>query len=79
MPKFIWVAEISTKALVKQQQAQGLLILDATEPNLQGFNALILMAHQNLYFYPNNDTKELVENNLTLTTFKMYLNNLNGF
>jgi hypothetical protein len=79
MPKFIWVAEISNKELVKKRQAQGLLLLDATEPNLQGFNALILMAHQNLYLYPDNDTKELIENNLPLKTFSMYLNNLNGF
>ncbi len=79
MPKFIWVAEISTKTLVKQRQAQGLLLLDATEPNSQGFNALILMAHQDLFLYPDNDTKELMQINLTLSTFNMYLNNLNGF
>lgn len=79
MPKFIWVTEISTRQLVKQRQAQGLLILDATEPNLHEFNALILVVHQDLYYYPDHNTKELMEKNLTLTTFNMYTNNLNGF
>ena len=79
MPKFIWVGEISTRALVKHGLAHGLLILDATEPNLQNFNALILMAFQDLYYYADNNTKDLIRNKLTLGTFKMYINNLNGF
>lgn len=79
MPKFIWVGEVSTKDLIKQGLANGILILDATEPNLHNFNALIIMMYQDVYCYPDNDTKELMEISLSLNTFNMYTNNLKGF
>ena len=79
MPKFIWIGEISTKALVSQKLAHGLLILDATEPNLQNFNGLISISYQDFYYYPDNKTKELIKISLPLGTFNIFTNNLNGF
>lgn len=79
MPKFIWIGEISTKALISRQLAHGLLILDVTEPNLQNFNGLISISYQDSYYYPDNNTKELTRISLTLDPFNIYTNNLNGF
>ncbi|HEY4149712.1 MAG TPA: hypothetical protein VGM41_12320, partial [Chitinophagaceae bacterium] len=46
MPKFIWVYELSTKSLVKQKKANGLLILDATEANIYFNKPLVIAAFQ---------------------------------
>ena len=46
MPKFIWVAEISTKTLIKQKKANGMVILDATEANIYFNKPLIIAAYQ---------------------------------
>lgn len=79
MPKFIWVAEISDRANIKRKQAHGLFILDATEPNLENYNALIFGGYQDTFCYPDHASKELIINSLTLGTFNIYLNNLKGF
>lgn len=42
MGKFIWVAELSTKAQVSNSETNGLIILDATEPNTSDHSAFLI-------------------------------------
>ena len=79
MPKFIWVGEFSNKTLMKQEKANGLIILGATEPDLANFKALIFAGYGDRYFYPEWDTKELVEILLPLNEFSIYSNNLKHY
>lgn len=79
MPKFIWVGEISNKLEIAKQHAHGLFILDATEPNLENYNALIIGSYIDRLCYPDPQSKNLIVNSLPLGTFKIYTNNLKGF
>lgn len=75
MPKFIWVAEISNKALMKQHKADGLIILDATEANVYNNKPLIVAAYQGHYItiQPNGELENLP---LPLSPYKTYTRNL---
>ena len=76
MPKFIWVTEISTKKLMKQGKANGIIIIDATEPNTENERLVILAAYQgNLIFY-NEKAGALSNYHLTLPPYTIYNNNL---
>jgi hypothetical protein len=44
MPKFIWIGELTTKALLKEQAVNGIVILDATEANILHNKPLIMAA-----------------------------------
>lgn len=78
MPKFIWVAEISTKDLIKQKKANGLVILDATEANIYFNKPLILAAYQDkLVIFDENSKLESVL--LHLQDFSIFEHNLNSF
>lgn len=79
MPKFIWVGEFSNKALMKQEKANGLIILGATEPDLANYKALIFAGYGDRYYYPDADTKELVEILLPLNDFSIYSGNLKHY
>jgi len=79
MPKFIWVGEISDKSDIKQKLAHGLFILDATEPNIESYKALIFGGYRELFCYPDSQSRELVKNDLSLGKFNIYTRNLNGF
>jgi hypothetical protein len=79
MAKFIWVCEISTKQLIKQNKANGLFILDATEPNLQNYHPLIFAGYSDRFYYPAPSSRQLNEILLDLGTFSIYTNNLKGF
>ena len=79
MPKFIWVGEFSTKALMKQEKANGLIILGATEPDLANYKALIFSGYGDRYYYPDADTKELVEILLPLYNYSIYSSNLKHY
>lgn len=70
MPKFIWVGEFSNKELMKQEMANGLVILGATEPDLANFKALVFAG------YADTDTKELVEILFPLNECSIYSNKL---
>ncbi|WP_440135732.1 hypothetical protein, partial [Chitinophaga sancti] len=53
MPGFIWVGELSNKELIKQGQALGLFVLDATEPANNVYSkSLIAALYQHRYYYP---------------------------
>lgn len=76
MPKFIWVAEISTKDLIKSKLANGLIILDATEANKYNYKPLILAAYQNNYIYVDIKDSRLISNIFPLKNFSIFENNL---
>ena len=73
MPKFIWITEISTKKLMKEDKSEGLLILDATEPKKAGLIAAMI---ENYYLAIDLNNIKLIE--LTLQPFLNYKNNLKG-
>jgi hypothetical protein len=79
MPKFIWVAEISTKDLIKQKRADGLVVLDATEANIYFNKPLILAAYQGKLVISDEKTGKLESNLLPLKDFSIFRHNLNAF
>jgi hypothetical protein len=79
MPKFVWVAELSTKDLMKQKLANGLLIIDATEANTLSFKPLILAAYQDNIAYFDANNSNLENNVFPLRNFCIFENNLKNF
>lgn len=79
MPKFIWVAEISSKEMIKAQEANGLIILDATEAKIFWIKPLILGAYNDTIVIFDSQTQQFSQNTLPLQKFKIYTNNLKGF
>ena len=79
LPKFIWVAEISTLDLIKKKQANGIVILDATEANTSMFftKPLILACYNNSLLVIEQNPMKTVKNDLTLQPFNIFENNLN--
>lgn len=77
LPKFIWIAEISTMDLIKKKQANGIVILDATEANTSMFSKPLIIAcyNNNLLVIEQNPMKA-VKINLTLQAFSIFENNL---
>lgn len=71
MPKFIWIAELSNRDLIKKNLINGLLIVDATETKHHGLIAGFI---GNYYFTEN--LNEIVQINVPLQPFKNYSNNL---
>ena len=71
MPKFIWVAELSTKELIKKNLINGVFILDATETNRQGLIAGLVGN-----YYLTENLNEIVQINVPLSPFKNFNNNL---
>ncbi len=76
MPKFIWVGEISTKELIKNKQANGLIVIDATEANTQFLKPLILGAYLNNLISIDSTTNLLNEKSIPLQTFSIFTHNL---
>lgn len=79
MPKFIWVAEISNKDLIKQKRANGMVILDATEANIYFNKPLILAAYQGKMVSFDESTGKLENVVLPLPDFSIFEQNLNIF
>jgi hypothetical protein len=77
MPKFIWVTILTNIDLLREGKANGLILLDATEPNPEG--SLILMASPScvIIYDPNaelNEKHDVFE--LTVDNFTIFANNL---
>lgn len=79
MPKFIWVAEISTKDLIKQKMANGMVVLDATEANIYFNKPLILAAFQGKLVIFDESREKLESDLLPLQAFTVFEHNLNAF
>lgn len=79
MPKFIWIAELSDPDLILERKGNGLIILDATEVNIEDNKPLILSVFQNTLTIWNDQVGELEDIPLDLGYFDIYTNNLGGF
>ncbi len=79
MSKFLWIGEISTKTLIKQRKANGLVIIDATEANPLSLKALVIAAYKGDYIAYSATDKCLSKNSLPLGDFNIFTNNLKGF
>lgn len=76
MPKFVWITELASQDLVMNEQRNGLIVIDATEPNIADNKPLIVAAYQNnvVFFDGTNDV--LTKLSLSLPPFNLFLNNL---
>uniref|UniRef100_B3EN62 Uncharacterized protein n=1 Tax=Chlorobium phaeobacteroides (strain BS1) TaxID=331678 RepID=B3EN62_CHLPB len=73
MPKFIWVAEISTKELIKEGKANGLMIVDATEANIyHKVNPLIMAVFDGNLLVSEKSSGKLESKQLNLHPFSIY-------
>ncbi len=71
MPKFVWISEISNKELLKEENVNGFLIIDATATKSHGLIAGLV---GKTYFTEN--LNEILQINISLQPFKCYQNNL---
>lgn len=76
MPKFLWVTELSSKDLLKQGKATGLILLDPTEPNVFDFNPLITAFYEGFFVKYSTKDRNLEKFDLPLSPFVMYQHNL---
>ena len=74
MAKFIWVTEISNKALLKNNLCSGMLLLDATEPQVSR-QELVGGIIGN--YYISNNLYKFIKINIPLQSFNCYRGNLN--
>ncbi len=80
MPKFIWVAEISTKELIKAGKASGLMIVDATEANIyHKVNPLIMAVFDGNMLVLEKSSGKLQSKVLHFSPFAIYEHNLKSF
>ena len=79
MPKFIWVAEVSSQDLIKEKKANGIIIVDATEANIYFNKPLILGAYQDKLILFDEISGNLESNVLPLQDFRIFEHNLNDF
>lgn len=75
LPKFIWLAEISTGHLTKDGMASGLMILDATEPN-RDYSPLIVAAYEGNFIEYGLCSGNYEKKVLHFEPFKIYEHNL---
>jgi hypothetical protein len=76
LPKFVWIAELSTRALMKQKKANGVILLDATEANIDMNKPLVFAAYGGHVVEPEKGTGELLQKPIPLAEFLIYENNL---
>lgn len=74
LPKFIWVAEISTLDKLKAHRGAALLIIDATEVKIEDYAPVLLGLHNNKALI--RVSRGLGEKPTRTNDFAMYSNNL---
>jgi hypothetical protein len=77
MPQYVWIAELTDKDLIRQERpkASGIIILDATEANIDFNKPLILAAYQRKVIVFDNN-RRLEENNIDIEPFDIFTDNL---
>ena len=77
MPQYIWIAELTDKNLIRQKhpKANGMIILDATEANIDFNKPLILAAYQGKVIVFDN-SRQLVEHSIDIEPFDIFTDNL---
>ena len=79
MPKFVWITEVTTKELIKctNPKTEGIVILDATEPNTFNYKALIFAAYKN-HQIKYSEKKDCFEDiSIPLPSFSIFENLIN--
>jgi hypothetical protein len=76
MPKFVWIAELASEDLVFSDQRNGLVVVDATEPNIADNKPLIVAAYQGEVVFFDGENDVLTKLSLPLPPFNLFLNNL---
>jgi len=76
MPKFIWVVEMGSIEEIGNEMRSGLLVLDATEPNIADNKPIIIGAYQNSVVFFEGENEVLTKLSLSLHPFKVFLENL---
>jgi hypothetical protein len=80
MPKFVWITEITTRELMKgdNPKAEGIVVLDATEPNTFNNKALIFAAYQNRQIKYSEEKECFEDISIYLPSFPIF-ENLNNY
>lgn len=77
MPQYVWIAELTDKNLITQEspKASGIIILDATEANIDFNKPLILAAYQGKVIVFDN-SRQLEANEIDIEPFDIFTDNL---
>ncbi|MCP4130172.1 MAG: hypothetical protein GY754_04240, partial [bacterium] len=75
MPKFIWVAELSSKNLYKQKKAFGYIIIDST--GTESMESIIFIVFSNQFMTIENNRLQIHKRNYS-KLYDIYENNLKG-
>ena len=77
MPKFVWVCTLTNSELLKQNKANGLILIDATEPNNVDSRMLILHPNGIIIYNAENKPEEKFKNLIFhIKIFNTFANNL---
>ncbi|MDX8341758.1 hypothetical protein SLH46_21340 [Draconibacterium sp. IB214405] len=76
MPKFVWVIEILDKESYNNKQIKGLIIIDATETNLDINDHLLFFIFDNSLIIFGKD--KILSKELEMNIFPIFANNLKG-
>lgn len=72
LPRFIWVAELSDRNLLKRGMASGIILLDATECKIMYHKSLIVSMCKGDVLY--KDGHSLLKGKISMNDFQMYYN-----
>lgn len=76
IPRYVWVTEISRDTFIQGNQANGLILLDATEANVSDFRPLIFALCNGYQVQYDKNTKAFISSPMKIDPFTMYDNNL---
>lgn len=75
MPKFIWLVIFTSPELIKKSKANGIIIIDATEPNFNDSLILFLSPNKILTYDPYEENKYNIID-VKSESFNIFANNL---
>jgi len=74
MPKFVWIGELSTQSLIQSDKANGLIVIDATQPEVSFADSLLFVWASNIIWYHNTKgTLDTLQETIS-AEFKSYKN-----
>lgn len=76
LPRFIWITEISDDLGILRNQANGLILLDATEANKLDYRSLIFAAYDQKVIQYDKDKRTIGDSPLQNTQFTIFDRNL---
>lgn len=76
LPRFVWVTEISNDMCILRNQADGLILLDATEANALDFRPLIFAVYNGSLVQYNKEKKAVTSSSIGDLPFTIFDRNL---